>query len=49
MRIHLVPINGLHDMDFDNAAQDSNPAELDRAAGTIRRKLARLGFDEVAN
>ncbi len=49
LHIHLVPIDGLHDMDFDNAAEDPDPAELDRAAGVIRRELTALGFEEVAS
>jgi len=42
VHVHLVPIDGLHDMDFDNAAQDPDSAELDRAAGIVRRELASL-------
>jgi histidine triad (HIT) family protein len=48
LHIHLVPIDGLHDMDFDNAAQDPDPAALDLAADTIRRELTELGYEEVA-
>jgi histidine triad (HIT) family protein len=48
VHIHLVPIDGLHDMDFDNAAQNPDPAELDRAAGIIRHGLTELGFEGVA-
>jgi histidine triad (HIT) family protein len=47
LHVHLVPIDGLHDMDFDNAARDPDPAELDLAADTIRRELTELGFEEV--
>ncbi|MDP9479517.1 MAG: HIT family protein [Actinomycetota bacterium] len=47
VHIHLVPIDGLHDMDFDNAARDPDPAGLDRAAETIRRELTELGFEGV--
>ncbi len=49
MHVHLVPIDGLRDMDFDNAAQDPDPAELDRAAGIIRRELTALGFEKAAS
>ena len=45
MHIHLVCSNGLHDMNFDNATEDPSPAELDRAAGIIRRELTNLGFE----
>jgi hypothetical protein len=34
-------------MDFDNAAEDPDPAELDRAAGVIRREPTDLGFEEA--
>ena len=47
VHIHLVCIDELHDMDFDNAAEDPAPAELDRPAGTIRRELTDLGFEEA--
>jgi histidine triad (HIT) family protein len=49
LHIHLVPIDGLRDMDFDNAAQDPDPAELDLAADTIRRELEELGHEEVVH
>lgn len=49
VHIHLVPIVALHDMDFDNAAQDPDPAELDRTADAIRRELTELGFEEVVS
>ena len=47
--IHLVPIEGLHDLDFDRQERDPDPAKLDEAAGVIRRSLGELGFDEVAD
>lgn len=49
LHVHLVPIDGLHDMDFDNAAQDPDPAGLDLAADTIRRELTELGYEEVVH
>jgi histidine triad (HIT) family protein len=49
LHIHLVPIDGLRDMDFDNAAQDPDSAELDLAADTIRRELAEFGYEEVVH
>jgi hypothetical protein len=33
-------------MDFDNAVQEPDPAELDRAAGIIRHRLTELGFEK---
>ena len=46
--LHVVPIRGLHDLDFGN--QDPNPdaAMMDEAADTIRRELRRLGHSEAA-
>jgi diadenosine tetraphosphate (Ap4A) HIT family hydrolase len=42
VHIHLVPIDGIHDLDFDNA--DRNPADedLDEAAERIRTAVAAL-------
>jgi hypothetical protein len=39
-----VPIEGVHDLDFDRQDLDPDPAEMDRAAATIRRELGRIGF-----
>ncbi|TAN31537.1 HIT family protein [bacterium] len=46
---HVVPIRGLHDLDFGN--QDPNPeaAMMDEAAATIRAELRRLGFDQAVS
>jgi len=49
LHVHLVPIDGLRDMDFDNAARDPDPAELDLAADTIRREVTALGYEEVVH
>lgn len=45
---HVVPIRGLHDLDFGN--QDPNPdaGMMDEAANTIRTELRRLGYREVS-
>ena len=40
VHVHLVPIDGVHDLDFANADPDPDPAELDAAAETIRNALA---------
>lgn len=40
VHVHLVPIDGVHDLDFANADPDPDPAELDAAADTIRAALA---------
>jgi histidine triad (HIT) family protein len=42
--IHVVPIRGVHDLDFDNQDPNPDPAMMDDAAETIRRELRRLGF-----
>jgi histidine triad (HIT) family protein len=49
VHLHVVPIRGVHDLDFDN--QDPNPDEamMDEAAETIRTELRRLGYSEVAS
>jgi len=45
---HVVPIRGVHDLDFGN--QDPNPDEamMEKAAEAIRAELRRLGFSEAA-
>ena len=40
--IHLVPIDGIHDLDFDNAERDPDEAALDDAAERIRNAVAAL-------
>jgi len=44
--IHLVPIRGVHDLDFANAAADPDPMELDAAARRLRTALRDGGHDE---
>jgi histidine triad (HIT) family protein len=39
VHIHLVPIEGVHDLDFANADPDPDPADLDRSAEVIRSAL----------
>lgn len=39
VHIHLVPIDGVHDLDFANADSDPDPADLDAAAEAVRRAL----------
>jgi histidine triad (HIT) family protein len=48
LHIHVVPIRGLHDLDFAN--QDPNPEAgmMDAAAAAIRRELEGMGFSESA-
>jgi histidine triad (HIT) family protein len=44
---HVVPIRGLHDLDFGNQDPDPDPAIMDDAAETIRRELEKLGYTQV--
>ncbi len=45
--IHVVPLEGMHHLDFASAASSVDPADLDRAAEQIRTALAELGYPEV--
>jgi histidine triad (HIT) family protein len=48
LHIHVVPIRGVHDLDFGN--QDAKPDEalMDGAAESIRSELRGLGFGVAA-
>ena len=48
VHIHLVPVDAVHDLDFAKQDPDPKPADLDRAAETIRSALRRLGLAHVA-
>ena len=48
LHIHVVPIRGMHDLDFGNQDPNPDPDEMDRAAASIRRELRSLGFAEAA-
>jgi len=45
---HVVPIRGLHDLDFGNQDPNPDPAMMDEAAQTIRRELLSLGYSQVS-
>lgn len=47
--LHVVPIRGVHDLDFDNQDPNPDPAMMDDAAATIRRELRKLGYSEVSD
>jgi histidine triad (HIT) family protein len=47
--IHLVPMRGVHDLDFANADPDPDDAALDEAAERIRDGLRAAGHTEVAD
>ena len=47
--LHVVPIRGLHDLDFGNQDPSPDPAMMDAAADSIRRELRRLGYSQVSS
>lgn len=47
--IHLVPMEGMHDLDADNADLAPNPDDLDAAADRVRAALRALGHEEVSD
>jgi histidine triad (HIT) family protein len=48
LHVHVVPIRGVHDLDFSNQDPNPDPDEMDRAAASIRTELRALGFPEAA-
>ena len=48
VHLHVTPIYHVNDLDFANADPDPAPADLEAAAGAIRRELAAMGQSEVA-
>jgi len=46
--VHVVPMDGMHHLDFATAATSFDPDELERAAQSIRSALRDLGYDEVS-
>lgn len=47
--LHVVPMDGVHDLDFDNAATDADPTALDAAAERIRVALRARGVAAVSD
>lgn len=47
--IHVVPIRGVHDLDFGNQEPDPDRVMMDDAAATVRRELRKLGYTQVAD
>lgn len=43
---HVVPIRGVHDLDFGNQDPNPDPKTMDEAAEAIRRELRRLGYSQ---
>ncbi len=48
LHLHVVPIDGVQDLDFANAAASVDPAELESAASSIRVALRRHGESGVS-
>ena len=46
---HVVPIRGLHDLDFGNQDPNPDPKMMDGAAETIRHELRNLGYAQVSS
>jgi histidine triad (HIT) family protein len=46
--IHVVPIRGVHDLDFGNQDPNPDPAVMEEAAQAIRRELRKLGYSNVS-
>ena len=49
VHIHVVPIWGVTDLDFHNAAQGTRDEDLVREAETLRRALRDLGHAQVSD
>jgi diadenosine tetraphosphate (Ap4A) HIT family hydrolase len=47
--IHVIPMEGMHDLDADNADLAPNPDDLDAAADRIRAALRALDYSGVAD
>ena len=45
VHLHVVPIDGVHDMDFANAARDPDPEAMDRARDDLVTALRDAGHD----
>jgi len=49
VHLHVVPIGGLHDLDFSRQDLNAKQADLARAAEAVRGGLRALGFRQVAD
>lgn len=49
VHFHVVPIRGVHDLDFGNQDPNPDPTVMDQAADTIRRELRKLGYGQVSD
>jgi histidine triad (HIT) family protein len=48
VHLHVVPIDGVHDLDFANQDTNAKAEDLDRAAEQLRSALRQMGCPEVA-
>ena len=46
--VHVVPITGVNDLDFDNQDRNADPRAMDEAAERLRAALRKLGFAQAA-
>lgn len=49
LHLHVVPIDGVHDLDFANAAASVERQELEEAANSIKKVLSSMGASGVAD
>lgn len=49
VHLHVVPIGGLHDLDFSRQDLNAKGEDLEHAADAIRGALRLLGFGQVAS
>ncbi len=49
VHLHVVPIDDVHDLDFERADKNARPADLDAAAARVRAALRELGYPEVSD
>jgi len=49
VHFHVVPINGVHDLDFDKQDPNPDPAMMTKAGESLRQELRRLGFDQLSD
>jgi histidine triad (HIT) family protein len=49
VHFHVVPIRGVHDLDFGNQDPNPDPMVMDHAADTIRRELRKFGYRQASD
>jgi histidine triad (HIT) family protein len=45
--LHVIPVNGMADLDFANADRNPDPAALDESGARLRAELLAAGHDEA--